>query len=247
MRSAALGSFRSMFSRLFRAAYALSMRRLRCVSINSITLDHTDQRKKRGGLGAKRAPPMAVCAEYALIAVRSASSRITLGSRAEGVSRSRKQVEKVGADWAVDCRVDNRWPCEIVRHNLWPMDESLFRWCIDHWKSWGIPTIFGSIAAAGTWVLARRREWKEARRAKADSAIDSQVFRALQNRDLWGAQRPTTGAGDRLVRSAEIAEALSLDWDVVADSLERLEAKGRVRNAGGTLDNPAPYWFALHR
>jgi hypothetical protein len=127
------------------------------------------------------------------------------------------------------------------------MDESLFRWCIDHWTSWGIPTVVASTAAAGTWVLARRTEWKEARRVKADSAVDSQVFRALQNRDLWSAPRPTTGAGVCLVRSEEIAEALSLDCDVVADSLERLEAKGRVQNKGGTLDNPAPYWFVLHR
>jgi len=127
------------------------------------------------------------------------------------------------------------------------MDENLFRWGIERWQSWGIPTVVASIAALVTWFLARRTELKEARRVKADSAVDSQVFRALQNRDLWGASRPMTGAGDRLVRSAELAEALSLDCEVVADSLERLEAKGRVKNEGGTLDNPAPYWFALHR
>lgn len=127
------------------------------------------------------------------------------------------------------------------------MDENFFRWGVERWQSWGIPTVVAGIAASVTWFLARRTEWKEARRAKADSAVDFQVFRALQNRDLWGASRPMTGAGDRLVRSVELAEALSLDCDVVADSLERLEAKGRVKNEGGTLDNPAPYWFALHR
>jgi hypothetical protein len=124
---------------------------------------------------------------------------------------------------------------------------NLLRWYIDHWKSWSIPTIVGSAATAGTWFLARRKEWKEARRAKADSAVDSQVIRTLQNRDLWGPPRGMTGAGDCLVRSAEIAEALSLDCDAVTDTLERLEAQGRVRNAGGTLDNPAPYWHILHR
>ena len=127
------------------------------------------------------------------------------------------------------------------------MGENLFRWGIERWQSWGIPTIVASITASVTWFIARRSEWKEARRVKADNAVDSQVLRALQNRDLWGGARPVTGAGDRLVRSAEIAETLSLDCDAVADSLERLEAKGRVRNAGGTLDNPAPFWFALHR
>ena len=125
--------------------------------------------------------------------------------------------------------------------------ENLLRWCIDHWRTWGIPAIVGSAATAGTWLLARRKEWNEARRAKADRAVDSQIIGALQNRDLWGPPRPMTGAGDPLVRSAEIASVLSLDCDAVTDGLERLEARGRVRNAGGTLDNPASYWHILHR
>jgi len=124
---------------------------------------------------------------------------------------------------------------------------NLLRWCIDHWRSWGITAIVGSAVTACTWFLARRKEWKEARRAKAESALDSKVIRALQNRDLWGPPRGWTGAGDPLVRSAEMAEALSLDCDAVIDSLERLEARGRVRNAGGTLNNPATCWHILHR
>jgi hypothetical protein len=127
------------------------------------------------------------------------------------------------------------------------MDEKFSGWGIERWQSWGVPTVVASITASVTWFLARRSEWKEARRAKADSALDSQVFRALQNRDLWGASRPVIGAGDRLVRSAEIADALSLECDAVADSLERLESKGRVKNVGGTNDDPSPLWFALHR
>jgi hypothetical protein len=124
---------------------------------------------------------------------------------------------------------------------------NILRWCIDHWKGWSIPTIVGSAVTAATWILARRREWKETRRAKAESAVDSRVLGALQDRNLWALPRPFTGAGDMLVRTAEIAEALSLDCDVVIDSLQRLEAQGRVRNAGGTLHNPAPYWHAVHR
>jgi hypothetical protein len=124
---------------------------------------------------------------------------------------------------------------------------NFFRWFTDHWMRWGIPTIVASAPTAGTWILARRREWKEARRAKTDRAVDSRVLGALQDRNLWRPPRPWTGAGDMLVRSAEIAEALSLDCDIVIDSLERLEARGRVRNAGGTLDNPAPYWHVVHR
>ena len=56
-----------------------------------------------------------------------------------------------------------------------------------------------------------------------------------------------TGAGDRLLRVNEIAEILSLGEDVVADSLERLEAERKAKQHGGTLDNPAPYWSILRR
>jgi hypothetical protein len=125
--------------------------------------------------------------------------------------------------------------------------EHFLRWCIDHWKAWGIPTIVTSVVGAGTWLLARRKEWNETRRANAEKELDSKVFKALQNRDLWNSRRGMTGAGDPLVRSAELAQTLRLDCDTVNDSLERLEARGRVRNAGGTLDNSAPYWHILHR
>jgi hypothetical protein len=67
------------------------------------------------------------------------------------------------------------------------------RWFIDRWKRWGVPTIVGSALTADTWILARRKEWKEARRAKADSAVDSRVIGDLQNRNLWGPPRPWTG------------------------------------------------------
>lgn len=125
--------------------------------------------------------------------------------------------------------------------------EHLLRWCIEHWKNWGITTVVASAAATGTWMLSRRREWQEARKAKAEKRVDSRLVRALEDRTLWAGIRGMTGGGDPLVRSAELAEKLSLDYEVVLESLERLEAKGRVRNAGGTLDDPAPYWHVLCR
>lgn len=126
---------------------------------------------------------------------------------------------------------------------------SVLRWFLDHWKNWGIPTVafVGSVVGAATWLRARWKEREEARRAKAESAVDSRVIQALQNRNLWSSHRGFTGAGDLLVRSAELAEALELDCDAVTDSLKRLEAQGRVRNAGGTMNNPAPNWQILHR
>ena len=125
--------------------------------------------------------------------------------------------------------------------------EHLVRWCIEHWKSWGVTTLIASPVGAATWILARQKEWKEARKTKAENSVDLRVIRALENRGLWGGVRGMTGGGDPAVRSAELAEKLSLNHDVVVESLERLETKGRVRNAGGSLDDPSPYWHILRR
>lgn len=79
-------------------------------------------------------------------------------------------------------------------------------------------------------------------------ATDARIYQALgQGISLWGKDGPFTGAGDRAVRTEEIAAKLALAEDVVADSLERLEAKGRVTREDGTLDNPAPYWLIRRR
>jgi hypothetical protein len=119
--------------------------------------------------------------------------------------------------------------------------ENLLRWLLDHWKRWGIPTVtfVGGVVGAATWLHVR---WKE----RADRTVDSRVFQALQNRELWHSPRGFTGAGDLLVRATELAEVLKLDCDTVTDSLKRLEKQGRVRNAGGTRSNPAPNWHILH-
>lgn len=117
--------------------------------------------------------------------------------------------------------------------------DSCVRWCIDHWKAWGIPTIVTSIVGAGTWLLARRKDWNDKRRANAERDLDSKVLQALQNRNLWDSRRGMTGAGDPLVRSAELAQSLSLDCDTVCDSLERLEARAEC-------GMPAEPWIIPH-
>ena len=76
-------------------------------------------------------------------------------------------------------------------------------------------------------------------------ADDPNIFRALQNRELWPQPRAFTGAGECLVRTTEIAQVLSLDYAEVIESLERLEAQGRVRHTPGTMDNPDPQWHIL--
>jgi hypothetical protein len=123
----------------------------------------------------------------------------------------------------------------------------VLRWCIDHWKSWGVPTVVASAAAAILWLLARRKEWRNWRQSKNTDEVDSKVIQTLQNIDLWrSTPRPFAGA-DLLVRPSELAEALSLDRSDVVDSLERLERRGQARNAGGTGDNLEPYWHIVRR
>jgi hypothetical protein len=125
--------------------------------------------------------------------------------------------------------------------------ENLWHWIIVHWKSWGINGIVAGASSIITWVLARRREWNEDRQSKAESRIDSKVLHAIGSRELWKGSRAMTGAGIPAVRSAEIAVVLRLDEEVVADSLERLEMRGRVSKDGGTLDDPRPIWLFVPR
>jgi hypothetical protein len=127
---------------------------------------------------------------------------------------------------------------------------NLLRWPIEHWKSWGVYAILLGVSNFGTWILSRRKDWAEwrvSRQAKADKKVDDKVLQALGNFTLWGYQRSMTGSGIPYVRASEIAEHLSLDSDTVSDSLERLEARGRVERSSGTYDNPTPTWRIVPR
>lgn len=93
----------------------------------------------------------------------------------------------------------------------------------------------------------RRREEAVALQVSSAVSVDKEVLQALANTDLWKGPRPMTGGGVPAVRAAEIATHLRLQVDLVADSLERLENDGKVREHGGTLDNPAPYWTIVRR
>ena len=110
----------------------------------------------------------------------------------------------------------------------------LWRLCFEHWRAEGI-TILAAILAGRRWLHARRNK-----------ALDSKILEALQNHDLWREPRVKI-AGFPLVWTAELGEVLSLDCDVVADTLERLEKQGRVKRENGNLDNPAPRWHIVRR
>jgi hypothetical protein len=144
------------------------------------------------------------------------------------------------------------------------MNSAAWPWIVQHWKLWGISSIvvaaLGAVkriydirkarADALAAETARKREQialqEIQRNSQPESRVDARVIEALANGDSWG-KGPITGAGDRLLRVTEIAQALSLTKDIVVDSLERLEAERKVKQHGGTLDNPAPYWSILRR
>lgn len=121
------------------------------------------------------------------------------------------------------------------------------QWIVDQWKQWGVTAIIVGATNTITWLFARRKEWRAARQARAERKIDAQILEILGKPDLWGYQRPLTGAGIPLVRAAELAQQLALDLEAVGDSLERLESRGRVLRTQGTMDNLAPYWHIMLR
>jgi hypothetical protein len=105
---------------------------------------------------------------------------------------------------------------------------------VRHWKELGI-TASSAIAATG-WIYARYRAHRQKR-------LDTRVLDALGNH-AWSPNRPFIGGGATCVRASEIAELFRLPVDNVADSLERLETKGRVRRSEGDVP---PYWSIIRR
>lgn len=125
--------------------------------------------------------------------------------------------------------------------------ETFWHQFVAHWREWGINGIVGGAAATIAWILARRKEWKQSKHAKAEQKLDSAILKALDNRTLWKGSRPMTGAGNFGVKSSEMAEHLKLDQDVVTDGLERLEVCGRVMRSDGGMSDPAPWWYIVPR
>lgn len=105
---------------------------------------------------------------------------------------------------------------------------------VRHWKELGI-TVPSAIAATG-WVYARYG-------ANRQERLDTRVLEALGNH-VWSPNRPFTGSGETCVRASEIADLFQLPVNNVADSLERLEGKGRARRTEGDVP---PYWFIIRR
>jgi hypothetical protein len=116
--------------------------------------------------------------------------------------------------------------------------ESLWHWTIIHWKEWGINGIVAGAASTITWILARRKEWKEQRRLKAEQRIEERVLDAMKG----DTSRIFPIRRDKWFQASDLAKALDLAVDVVFDGLERLERKRRVRRGGTMIPGYPPSW-----
>lgn len=109
---------------------------------------------------------------------------------------------------------------------------------ISRWGTWTISGITGFIGgligSAIRWRWPSWKEFQEERQAKRDKKTDVQVMTLLD------------GNGSSVMVVVEICEKLGLKEDEVRNSLDRLEARGRVQMADPTFDSPA-CWFSLHR
>ena len=116
------------------------------------------------------------------------------------------------------------------------------------WALSGVAWLFGTfVGAAFKWRYGSYKEWSAELKEKREQAVDSRVIQAMKNFDLWKGTRPLVGGGGIPVKTAEMAKYLKLERDAVVESLERLEMRGRVKRAAGSLNDPAPWWFILPR
>jgi hypothetical protein len=118
--------------------------------------------------------------------------------------------------------------------------EPIWHAIVSHWSVWTISGAFGFvgglIASAFRWRWPSWKEWTAERKTKRDKDIDLMIMVHLDS------LKPNTGSV-----TERIAEALSLDRDVVIESLDRLETKERIRNGGRTVDGSHTVWYSLHR
>ena len=108
--------------------------------------------------------------------------------------------------------------------------------------NWAIPLaswVFGTfVGATFRWFYPSRKEWKEQRRLKAEQKIDERVIDAMKGDS---SQTFPVGRSPRF-QASDVAKVLDLEVDVVFDSLERLERKGRVHRGGHAIPGIPPSW-----
>lgn len=116
--------------------------------------------------------------------------------------------------------IDGKYTRAIAMTNIW----NLF-------LSGSAGFIGGLVGGAFKWFFPSFKEVKEARQAKQEKKLDTEILKFLS---------------DHQIRKADqIAEAIDKKRDDVIEGLDRLEMRGRVRSDHGTFDDPGKIYWSI--
>jgi hypothetical protein len=109
---------------------------------------------------------------------------------------------------------------------------------VDHLGTWTVSGITGFIGvligSALRWRWPSWKEYQEERQAKRDKVTDARVMELLD------------GIDSSTMFAKRISDTLKIDEHTVRESLDRLQARGRVGMGDPTSLSPAS-WFSLNR
>jgi len=95
----------------------------------------------------------------------------------------------------------------------------------------GIGFVIGSaITEVFRWFFPSHKEWKAERQAKSEKSNEAKIIRVLSDGRSWSAEK--------------LAETCHIKLDEVYESIDRLEAKGRIKRIPATLSTVTS-WFLL--
>lgn len=102
---------------------------------------------------------------------------------------------------------------------------------------WIVPGSIGAVIGSiitelFRWFYPNRKEWRAERQAKAEKSNDTKIISAMSNGWSWTAE--------------QLAATCHIKLDVVDESIDRLEAKGRIKKIPATL-SPVTSWFLVPR
>ena len=117
---------------------------------------------------------------------------------------------------------------------------NIWHWLSTNWGPLGIGAgvgyCLGAVFNVFKWRYSSWADWKSERQERAPKKIDSKVLQIMR------------GFNDSCIRSSsEIARAVSMKADDVADSLKRLESSKLLKSYEGTCDDPGPGWTIAYR
>jgi hypothetical protein len=111
---------------------------------------------------------------------------------------------------------------------------NLWHWITLNWGTLGIGTgigyCLGVVFNVFRWRYSSWADWKQERQEMQNKHLDTRVLQSFFDPEMPRTSGGMTGSGMPLSRISEIAAYLKEDRDSVADSLMRLEMRGRVNS-----------------